>query len=240
MQAMQGPDAKGSRIGENIRYMKPILAFLIFATASFATAQTMNMQEIAQALGVSCDYCHSAPRGSGSPEPKKDIARAMMAMTRDLNTKVQEATGKTAAETTKVECITCHHGAAIPQPLSAIILRTIGEHGGAAAVEQYRDLRKQFYSRATYDFSEDALLQMVQRVVQGRPDDAIALLRMNLEFNPQSAKTYALIGFAYTRKVDDASAITNLQKSLELDPTNAMVRGQLEQLQEYRRRRQQQ
>ena len=128
----------------------------------------------------------------------------------------------------------------VNQPLSAIILRTVAEKGGVAAVEQYRDLRKQFYSRATYDFSEDALLEMVQRVVQGRPDDAIALLRMNLDFNPQSAKTYALIGFAYTRKVDDASAITNLEKSLELDPTNAMVRGQLEQLQEYRRRRQQQ
>ena len=159
----------------------------------------------------------------------------MMAMTRDLNAKVQAATGKPANETTRVECVTCHRGVAIPQPLSAIILRTIAQKGGAAAVEQYLDLRKQFYSRATYDFSEDALLEMVQRVVQGRPDDAIALLRMNLEFNPQSAKTYALIGFAYTRKVDDASAITNLQKSLELDPTNAMVRGQLEQLQEYRR-----
>ena len=81
---------------------------------------------------------------------------------------------------------------------------------------------------------------MVQRGVLGRPDDAIALLRMNLVFNPQSVKTYALLGFAYTRKVDDASAITNLQKSLELDPTNAMVRGRLEQLQEYDRRRKQQ
>jgi tetratricopeptide (TPR) repeat protein len=213
--------------------------FLIAASAVAAQAQTMNMQEVSQALGVRCDYCHSAPRGSDQPEPKKEIARAMMAMTRDLNTKVQEATGKPANATTRVECVTCHRGVAIPQPLSALIVRTIAEKGGAAAVDQYRDLRKQYYSRATYDFSEDALLEMVQRVVQGRPDDAIALLRMNLEFNPQSAKTYALLGFAYTRKVDDASAITNLQKSLELDPTNAVVRGQLEQLQEYRRRRQQ-
>jgi cytochrome c-type biogenesis protein CcmH/NrfG len=63
---------------------------------------------------------------------------------------------------------------------------------------------------------------------------------MNLEFNPQSARTYALLGFAYTRKVDDTSAIANLEKSLELDPTNAMVRGQLEQLKEYQRRRQRQ
>jgi tetratricopeptide (TPR) repeat protein len=214
-------------------------AFLFSATAVAAQAQPMNMQEVSQALGVRCDYCHSAPRGSGQPEPKKDIARAMMAMTLDLNAKVQEATGKPANETTRVECVTCHHGVAIPQPLSAIILRTMAQKGGAAAVDQYRDLRKLYFSRASYDFSEDALLEIVERVVQGRPDDAIALLRMNLEFNPQSAKTYALLGFAYTRKVDDASAITNLQKSLELDPTNTVVRGQLEQLQEYRRRRQQ-
>jgi tetratricopeptide (TPR) repeat protein len=220
--------------------MNPTAVFLMVATASLATAQTMNMDEVAKALGVQCEYCHSAPRGSGVPEPKKDIARAMMAMTRDLNTKVQEATGKPANETTRVECVTCHRGVAIPQPLSAIILRTVAEKGGVAAVEQYRDLRKQYYGRAAYDFSEDALLQMVQRIVQGRPDDAIALLRMNLEFDPQSAKTYALLGFAYTRKVDDTSAIANLQKSLELDPTNAVVRGQLEQLQEYQRRRRQQ
>ena len=224
--------------------MKSTWALVFFAAAGLlgaeAQAQTMNMQEVAQALGVRCDYCHSAPRGSGEPEPKKEIARAMMAMTRDLNTKVQEATGKPADQTTRVECITCHRGVAIPQPLSALILRTVVDKGGAAAVDQYRDLRKQYYARATYDFSEDALFEMVQRVVQGKPDDAIALLRMNLEFNPQSAKTYALLGFAYTRKMDDASAITNLEKSLELDPTNAVVRGQLEQLQEYRRRRQRQ
>jgi Flp pilus assembly protein TadD len=219
--------------------MKREWAFLFVAGAILAPAQTMNMEEVSKALGVRCDYCHSAARGSGQPEPKKEIARAMMAMTSDLNAKVQEATGKPANETARVECVTCHRGVAIPQPLSAIIMRTIAEKGGVAAVEQYRDLRTRYYSRATYDFSEDALLEIVQRVVQGKPDDAIALLRMNLEFNPQSAKAYALLGFAYTRKVDDASAITNLEKSLELDPTNAMVRGRLEQLQEYRRRRQQ-
>jgi hypothetical protein len=48
---------------------------------------------------------------------------------------------------------------------------------------------------------------------------------MNLEFNPRSAQTYALIGFAYTRKADDASAIVNLEKSLGLDPAGGAARG---------------
>jgi tetratricopeptide (TPR) repeat protein len=213
---------------------------LLAAFVAFAQAQTMDMQAIDQALGVRCDYCHSAPRGSGQAEPKKAIALAMMAMTRDLNAKIQDATGKPASEIARVECVTCHRGVAIPQPLASIILRTVAQKGGAAAADQYRDLRKQYYGRAVYDFSEDALLEMVQRVVQGKPDDAITLLRMNLEFNPQSAKTYALLGFAYTRKLDDDAAMVNLKKSIELDPTDAMVRGRLEQLEEYRRRRQQQ
>jgi tetratricopeptide (TPR) repeat protein len=213
---------------------------LAVAAAAAAEAQTMNMQVVAQALGVRCEYCHSAAPGSDAIEPKKEIARAMMAMTRDLNVKIQEATGKTASETARVECVTCHRGAAIPQPLPAIILRTVAEKGGAAAADQYRQLRKEYYGRATYDFSEDALLEIVQRLVEAKPDDAIALLRMNLEFNPQSAKSFALIGFAYTRKVDDVSAIMNLEKSLELDPANGMVRGMLEQLQEDRRRKQKQ
>lgn len=218
--------------------MIALRVLLLFGGAAvLAQAQSMNMEEISKALGVRCNYCHSAPHGSDQPEPKKDIARAMIAMTADINAKIEQTTGKPANEVTRVECVTCHHGVAIPQPLLTILLRTIAQKGGAAAADQYRELRKQYFGRATYDFTEPALLEVVQRVIQGRPDDALALLRMNLGFNPQSAKTYELIGFAYTRKSDDAAAITNLQKSLELDPTNAMARGRLEQLQEYKRRR---
>jgi tetratricopeptide (TPR) repeat protein len=195
------------------------------------------MQEIVQALGVQCEYCHSAPRGSGQPEPKKDIARQMIAMTRELNTRVQTATGKPAPQAVQVKCVTCHRGVPIPRQLSEIVAQTLREKGVAAAAEQYRDLHQRFYGRAAYDFGEDTLVGAAQPLASGRPDDAIALLKLNLEFYPQSAKTYAAIGYAYTRKYDDATAIMYLEKAVELDPSNGVNRGQLEQLKMYQRKR---
>ena len=52
-----------------------------------------------------------------------------------------------------------------------------------------------------------------------------------------SAKTYAAIAFAYTRKLDDPTAITYYEKAVELDPNNGVIRGQLEQLKMYQRKR---
>lgn len=196
-----------------------------------------NMQAIAQALGVSCGYCHVAQPGSGQPEPKKDIARAMIAMTRDINAKIQAATGKPAGQAASVQCSTCHHGVTIPKPLPDILFQTLREKGADAAVAQYRDLRMRYYGGQAYDFSEDTLLGVAQRVVQAKPDDAIALVKLNLEYNPQSSRSYVALAYAYTRKIDDASAIANLEKALEIDPSNSVARGQLEQLKQYQRRR---
>jgi len=220
---------------------KRLLIFI--AAAACMTAQTRQvdimplMQEIVRGLGVQCEYCHSAPRGSGQPEPKKDIARQMIAMTRDLNTRVQTATGKSATEAVQVRCITCHRGVPIPKQLSEIVMQTLREKGVAAAAEQYRDLHQHFYGRAAYDFGEDTLIGVAQPLASGKPDDAIALLKLNLEYYPQSSKTYAAIGFAYTRKLDDPDAITYYEKAVELDPNSGVIRGQLEQLKMYQRKR---
>jgi tetratricopeptide (TPR) repeat protein len=217
--------------------------FLLAGIASAAHAQPpssdlmANMQAISKALGVSCNYCHTAERGSGQPEPKKDVARAMMAMTRDINAKIAVATGEPESKVKRVECITCHRGVAIPEQLTEIITRTLNEKGVAAAAAQYRDLHQRYYGSASYDFSDDTLLSIAQRLTASRPDDAIALLEVNLEFNPKSARTYATIGYAYTRKLDDASAMTNYEKALEIEPDNGVVRGQLEQLKSYHRKK---
>jgi tetratricopeptide (TPR) repeat protein len=214
--------------------------------AAIAAAQTSppnpaanrppNMQAIAQALGVGCDYCHVAERGSGQPEPKKDIARAMIAMTRDINTQIQAAIP--AGVATEVQCVTCHRGVADPRQLSEILTQTLKTQGAPAAIEKYRELRTQFFGRQAYDFGENTLIGVAQQITSIRPNDSIALLQLNLEFYPRSASSYAEIGFAYTRKLDDTSAIANLEKALEIEPDNGIIRGQLEQLKSYQRARQ--
>jgi len=209
---------------------------LCCASAQPAADVMANMQAIAQSLGVSCEYCHAAPRGSGLPEPKKEIARAMMAMTRQINASVQAATSKSGSDVTTVQCITCHRGVPIPKQLPEIITATMRDKGVAAAVVQYRDLRKLYYGRQTYDFSEGTLLALAQSLSASKPDDAIALLEVNVEFNPQSARSYAAIAYAYTRKFDDVTAMKLLEKALEIEPENGVIRGQLEQLKSYRRK----
>jgi Tfp pilus assembly protein PilF len=45
------------------------------------------------------------------------------------------------------------------------------------------------------------------------------------------------LAHAYTRKIDDTSAMTALEKALEIEPENGIARGQLEQLRSYHRKR---
>jgi tetratricopeptide (TPR) repeat protein len=136
-----------------------------------------------------------------------------------------------------VNCITCHRGVAIPGQLSDILTKTALEKGPDAAVAQYRDLRTEYYGHQSYDFSEETLLTAAQQVVRAKPAASIPLLRLNLEFYPKSVRSYTQIAFAYTRTLDDEAAIATLEKALKLEPENGMVKGQLEQLKSYRRKR---
>jgi tetratricopeptide (TPR) repeat protein len=211
---------------------------MLCSSLVFAQEDRMaQMQTIAASLGVRCEYCHSAPRGSGQAEPKKDIARGMMAMTLDLNAKIAAVTGKPPSELTRVACITCHRGVPIPTQLNELVTRSVLQKGSAAAVDQFRDLREHFYGHQAYDFSEDTLINVANQISQARPADAIALLKLNLEYYPKSSRSYVAMAFANTRQLDDTAAMANLEKALEIDPDNGSIQGRLEQLKSYHRRR---
>jgi hypothetical protein len=79
------------------------------------------MRAFNAALGVECGHCHiwtkpGDPSNDMAADTKieKTVAREMMRMTGDINTKLAAAIKKPADQIAKVECATCHRGAAIP------------------------------------------------------------------------------------------------------------------------------
>src|SRR5215471_16766266 len=65
------------------------------------------MMKFTQALGVKCDHCHVDDKASDE-NPKKLIARNMIQMVKDINSKFPDASK------TYVTCYTCHNGHVTP------------------------------------------------------------------------------------------------------------------------------
>ena len=79
------------------------------------------MRAFNTALAVNCDHCHvwtkpGAPTNDMAADTKttKAVAREMMRMTNDVNTRLAAAIKKPADQLARVECATCHRGEAIP------------------------------------------------------------------------------------------------------------------------------
>jgi photosynthetic reaction center cytochrome c subunit len=210
-----------------------------------------TMQGFAQALGVQCGYCHAtapAPEGGGrgaaggrgrgpaapqfdypsDDKPAKKAAREMMLIVRDLNTRVPAAVGKAADAAARVQCVTCHHGVAIPKQLADILAQTAMEKGTPAAVAQYKELRKQYFGAQAYDFGESTLVTFAQRAAG--PEDQTVWLRLNLEYFPFSSRTYAALAQAQQKQNDRDGALKSLTRAVELDPQNAQAKRQLDQM----------
>lgn len=200
-----------------------------------------RMRLIAASLGVRCEYCHVQTTGPDGREQTdfaaddkdtKKTARDMMRMVNDVNDKYLIGTmARTLTERHRVTCETCHHGLAKPRTIQAELLDAIDAKGVDSAVALYRDLRSRYYGRAAYDFGE---LAMVLLVPQGqlplpRPA-AIALLKLNLEFYPQSAPSYAALGQVLVQSGDTAGAIDALNKAVAIAPENPQARGLLNRL----------
>ena len=90
--------------------------------ATTTTAQILPiMRNFSAALGTNCGYCH-VWTGPGLPtndyasdeKPTKAVARVMMQMAGTINQTLAANIKKPADQLTRVQCMTCHRGAAIP------------------------------------------------------------------------------------------------------------------------------
>ncbi len=101
----------------------------------------------------------------------------------------------------------------------SVLGKTIAEKGIEAGIAQYRDLKAiQF---ATYDFAEPELNRLGYQLLRtGKPKEAIAIFKLNVEAYPKSFNTYDSLAEAYMTINERELAIQNYKKSVELNPNN--------------------
>jgi hypothetical protein len=73
------------------------------------------MQGINEALGVQCTYCHVQGDFAADTNPKKEMARKMIAMVRLIDTSFPSSAGVFPEGYHEVDCITCHRGSVKPE-----------------------------------------------------------------------------------------------------------------------------
>ena len=162
----------------------------------------------------------------------KKTAREMMRMVNDINDKYLIAgMGRTLAERERVSCETCHHGLSKPSTIQAALAGAIEAKGADSAIALYRDLRSKYYGRAAYDFGEVGILLLVPQGQLPIPRPAaIALLKLNLEFHPQSVPTFQALAQQSVQVGDTAGAVDALTKAIALAPDNQQLKNMLNRL----------
>ncbi len=221
-------------VGCNHCHVEQTAPLLSVEEQQAAQAAAANQQQQGQQQGQAG---RGRGRGRGGPPPmdfasdarrQKQTARVMLAMTNAINAKLDAGIHKPEAEIVHVQCMTCHRGVTNPEQLSNLLRQTMLGKGEGAAVAEYRDLRQQYLKTGAYDFSEQVLLDLGREsLTTHKPDDALAWLQLNVEFFPKSVPSYLELAKAHLAKRDKEAAAADLNKALELDPSNAEAKRQL-------------
>ena len=109
-QGQQPPPAgqQAARVPQNLQVLPKDMTF---------QQVQQTMRTFTAALGVECSHCHvgTMQERAKDDNPKKGIARKMLAMTAAINKDMLKDVGEPAAAgVNKVTCFTCHRGAIKP------------------------------------------------------------------------------------------------------------------------------
>lgn len=201
------------------------------------------MRGFAMGLGVRCWYCHVGEEGKPFSEfdfesdekLTKKKARFMLEMTQYLNDERLPGlteVGDRADPAVRLTCYTCHRGRPVPRTLEEELAHVVAEEGADAAAVRYRELRDEFYGQGAFNFGEFTLLSVAESLgAEGRVEDGIEIVKLNLEFFPESGFSYFALGEGYRKSGDTDEAIAAYEKAQELVPGNPMIERRLQELQ---------
>jgi len=158
----------------------------------------------------------------------KRAARVMLDMVHHINMEHLADVPERPEPHVVVTCFTCHRGVNRPFDLATIMLQTARQAGLDSAVRAYRALREQYYGRAAYDFGEPSLNSVSEGLLGDRRfDDALAVLRLNAEYFPNSLQIPTRMGEAFLAKGDTANAIASYRQAVQRDSTSFLARRRL-------------
>lgn len=202
------------------------------------------MRGFALGLGVRCTYCHVAeekPANAPADAPEKLIfksddkvqkrkARIMMHMVDSINHRLLVNLPERHDPAVMVRCATCHRSSPLPQTLDMVLTETVSKSGIDSAVAQYRDLRGHMQS-GRYDFDEWSLTETARELAgSGKPDAAIAMLKLNQEYFPQSPDIDFQLAELYLKAGAKDTAIARYRAVLAKRPQDVRARKRLEEL----------
>jgi hypothetical protein len=198
-----------------------------------------RMREFSFALGVRCQHCHSGGDGisfegvdfASDEKPAKVKARAMLRMVDQLNTTILAQVPNRTTPRVEVGCVTCHRGLALPKTLQTTLFEIVGRDGAAAAVERYRQLRRDQMGSGRYDFGEWEINELARRLTEaGDTQGAIAILEMNGEFHPKSASIDFGLGELHRQRGERDKAIARYEAAIAKQPTFPAAIARLKEL----------
>jgi len=88
------------------------------------------MQNFNAALGVECTYCHVQGDMAADTNPKKEMARKMIAMVRLIDTSFPSTAGVFPDGYHEVDCSTCHRGSTKPETVAPRKFYNLGNSRG--------------------------------------------------------------------------------------------------------------
>ncbi len=192
-------------------------------------------------LGVRCTFCHVGEEGKDFSEfdfpsdakPEKNEARIMIKMVNGINTEYLTQLNEGKPSSLEVSCMTCHHGNSRPILLEDKLKRTYDREGIDSTIKQYHTLRDQFYGGFTYNFKEQALMRLADKISEDstKTSDVIQVLKLNIELYPNFAFSYGRLGGIYESQGNVQAAIETYSQALKIDPDNRFAKGRLERLQ---------
>jgi hypothetical protein len=197
-----------------------------------------RMREFSFALGVRCDHCHVDE--SEGPNPRQDFAsdekpaklkaRAMLAMTKQINDDLMTTIPHRSTPEIMVNCATCHHGLPKPETLAERLTAAAGA-GGADSVNAELTKLHAEADFGRFDVSEWGVNEAARALSRGgKRAEALAALKNNRAVHPHSEAIPSIMADIHVAMGDTADAVALLREIVAKNPENRRARQTLDRL----------